>query len=264
MNIALVSLGQLWEDKAGNLDLCEAYVKEASQENVDLVVFPEMTLTGFSSNISSTAEDKSNSETVQNFSHLALKYKTALLFGVVFKDGEKAANNAILVDSQGYLIQEYTKIHPFTFAKEDKYFNGGDRLKTCRFNGLTIGFSICYDLRFPELYSILAKSCDLIVNIANWPAKRVNHWNTLLKARAIENQTFIAGVNRTGVDGNGLEYCESSDIINANGDSLQVVSSWKDMNIYHLDSSFSVEYKKEFNTYRDRKTSLYKKYILEE
>lgn len=263
MNIALVSLDQLWEDKEANVSLCEAYIKEASQKAVELIIFPEMTLTGFSSNISKIAEEKSTSETVRKFSQLAKQYNIALLLGVVFQDGEKATNNSIVIDEKGDLVGTYTKIHPFTFAKEDLCYNGGNSIETCTYKDITIGLTICYDLRFPELYSILAKSCDLIVNIANWPAKRVCHWSTLLKARAIENQTFIAGVNRVGVDGNSLEYCKCSEIINANGDSLEATSSWKDMDVYTVDTLFTSKFQELFNTYRDRKTSLYKQYMLE-
>ncbi len=262
MKIALVSMDQVWECKVENLKLCETYIQKASDEGVDLIVFPEMTLTGFSFNVSKVAEDKENSFTVAKFSLLAKKYSISILFGVVFK-GDLASNNAIMIDRDGEIIETYVKIHPFTYAKEDSYFSEGDRVVTCKLHGLTIGLTICYDLRFPELYSILADSCDLIVNIANWPAKRVDHWNCLLKARAIENQRFIVGVNRVGTDGNKLQYCKSSQVINANGDTVKVSRSWKNMDICDLDINFTTEYQKTFNTYGDRKTLLYKQWMTE-
>lgn len=257
MKIALVSLNQIWEDKKANLDLCESYTQKASLENVDLIVFPEMTLTGFSINIMFTAEDENTSETVKSFSALAKKYSIALIFGVVIKDGDKAFNKAIFISKQGDLIGDYSKIHPFSFAGEDKYFNGGNKLSVVKFEDMNIGLTICYDLRFPELYSLLGRKCDLIINIANWPSKRTDHWNTLLKARAIENQIFIAGVNRIGIDGNGLEYIESSNIFNANGEKLDF-EQVDDMKIYEINKVWTKEFKEKFNTTIDRKIEFYK------
>jgi omega-amidase len=260
MKIALVSLNQIWEDKKANLDLCESYTQKASLENVDLIVFPEMTLTGFSINIMFTAEDENTSETVKSFSALAKKYSIALIFGVVIKDGDKAFNKAIFINKQGDLIGDYSKIHPFSFAGEDKYFNGGNKLSVVNFEDMNIGLTICYDLRFPELYSLLRRKCDLIINIANWPSKRIDHWNTLLKARAIENQIFIAGVNRIGIDGNGLEYIESSNIFNANGEQLEF-EQINDMKIYDLDINWTKSFKLKFNTTNDRKVEFYKEIL---
>jgi omega-amidase len=260
MKIALVSLNQIWEDKKANLDLCESYTQKASLENVDLIVFPEMTLTGFSTNIMFTAEDENTSETVKFFSALAKKYSIALIFGVVIKDGDKAFNKAIFINKQGDLIGDYSKIHPFSFAGEDKYFNGGNKLSVVNFEDMNIGLTICYDLRFPELYSTLSEKCDVIINIANWPAKRVDHWNTLLKARAIENQLFVIGVNRIGIDGNELEYRESSNIFNANGEQLEF-EQINDMKIYDLDINWTKSFKLKFNTTNDRKVEFYKEIL---
>ena len=257
MKIATVSLDQIWEDKEANLMLCEEYIKVASGESVDLVIFPEMTLTGFSTNITQIAESDSSSETIEKFRSLVLRYSIAIIFGVVIKDGDKALNRLVFIDKNGIILAKYSKIHPFSFSGEDRYFNAGDRLETVEFLGAKIGFTICYDLRFPELYTALAKECDIIVNIANWPSKRVEHWNTLLKARAIENQLFIVGVNRTGKDANNLEYVESSRVLNANGESLEA-KSIKNMKIFDINTSWTKEFKNNFNTTRDRKIEFYR------
>lgn len=260
MKIALVSLKQIWEDKKANLDLCEKYIQEASEQNVDLIIFPEMTLTGFSNNISFTAEDFDESETIKSFLVLAKTFKIGIIFGVVVLDKDKALNKSIFVNKDGKIIGDYSKIHPFSFAGEDKFFNAGNNLETVIFGDFKIGLTICYDLRFPELYSGLATKCDLIVNIANWPLKRAEHWNTLLKARAIENQIFIASVNRTGIDGNGLEYIESSNIFNANGDKLDFVQ-YEDIKIYEIDTNWTREFKSKFNTTNDRKIEFYREIL---
>ena len=192
---------------------------------------------------------------------MAKKFQIAILFGVVINNGKKALNRAVLVDSDGTISGSYDKVHPFSFAGEDKYFNAGYKLGIIHFQGYKIGLSICYDLRFPELYSAMAKECDMIVNIANWPKKRVDHWSTLLKARAIENQIFIIGVNRIGQDGNGLEYEESSRIYNADGEALQPVKVYREMKIYSIDMYFTEVFKQKFNTTNDRKTEFYKEIL---
>ncbi len=261
MKIAVVSLDQVWEDKEANLKICKEYIRTASQQKVDLIIFPEMTLSGFSTNIELIAEDKKENLTIENFSKLAKKYSIAMIFGVVIKDREKALNQAVFLDNKGKVIAKYNKIHPFSFAGEDRYFNAGEQLGICNFQDYKIGLSICYDLRFPELYSAMAKECDAIVNIANWPKKRVVHWNALLKARAIENQVFIVGVNRVGIDGNGLQYQESSEVYNANGESLKPENTYKNMKIYTVDRKFTEEFKQKFNTTNDRKPNFYKEII---
>jgi len=260
MQIALVSLNQIWEDKKANFELCESYILEASKNQVDLIIFPEMTLTGFSNNISFTAEDFDESETIKSFLALAKRFSIGIIFGVVVRDKDKALNKSIFVNKDGEIMGDYSKIHPFSFAGEDKFFNAGNNLETIVFGDFKIGLTICYDLRFPELYSGLATKCDLIVNIANWPSKRVEHWNTLLKARAIENQIFIAGVNRIGTDGNNLEYVESSNMFNADGEEMKF-EKYEDMKIYEIDTNWTKEFKSKFNTTNDRKVEFYKEIL---
>lgn len=258
MRVALVSLNQVWENKGENLQACRHFVQRAKAQGAELVIFPEMTLTAFSMSISNTAEDSGSSATVESFKGLAREFQIAILFGVVYVDGNKATNNAVLIDSSGAVKASYRKIHPFAFAGEDKAFNGGIEIISVQFGDMKIGLTICYDLRFPEIYSALGNQCDLIVNIANWPARRVNHWNTLLKARAIENQVFMVGVNRTGVDGNGLEYQRSSQVINPNGDLLEPLFSEDEMDLFEITPSFISQFRQSFSTRQDRKPALYK------
>ncbi len=261
MKISLVSLDQQWEDKARNLQLCEEYILSASKDGVDLIIFPEMTLTGFSFNISEISEERDYSNTVNSFEMLAKKYSISIICGVVFKEGNKATNNCIYISSKGVLEKVYTKIHPFTFAGEDKYYVAGSALSKIDTTNAKIGITICYDLRFPELYSSLSSDCDIIVNIANWPQKRVEHWNTLLKARAIENQTIIIGVNRVGFDGNSLQYEKSSAIFDANGDKINHIKEFNDMDVFEIDIRKTGKFQNSFNTFRDRKTELYKEIL---
>lgn len=258
MRIALVSLDQVWENKGENFSNCRLAVQNAKVQGAELVIFPEMTLTGFSMNISDTAEDRTKSPSVELFQQLARESRIAIIFGVVLQDGNKAINNAILVDSEGVIKGNYSKIHPFSFGGEDKLFNGGDQLCLAKIGEITLGITICYDLRFPEIYTALGKHCELIVNIANWPAKRVEHWNTLLKARAIENQIFVIGVNRIGTDGNGITYLKSTKAVNPGGDQIVPICSGEQLDVFDIEPNFVAQFRQLFSTTQDRKTALYK------
>jgi omega-amidase len=258
MLIALVSLNQVWENKGQNFQACRSFVQRAKAQGAELVIFPEMTLTAFSMNTGDTAEDTATSVTVELFKKLAQELQISIIFGVVFRDADKATNNALMVDSAGNIKGNYSKIHPFTFAGEDKVFNGGNEICIVKLASMTLGLTVCYDLRFPEIYSALGKQCNLIINIANWPARRVDHWNALLKARAIENQLFVLGVNRTGTDGKGLEYVKSSQVINPNGELMTPVVSEDELDIFDIDPEFVGKFRQTFSTTPDRKPVMYK------
>lgn len=258
MLIAIASLNQSWEDKTTNLISCKELFHKAQSHKAQLIIFPEMTLTGFSTNIEMTAEEPDASPTVESFSRLSNEFGIGGLFGVVFKQHEKAANNAIFLDKMGETIGKYQKIHPFSFSGEDKFFDAGKEILSVDFGQLKIGVTICYDLRFPEIYSALGVKSDLIVNIANWPAKRIEHWTTLLRARAIENQVFIAGVNRIGTDQNGLNYVKSSIIVNPNGDILKPIHTEEQLDIYEVDKAALTVFRTGFSTTHDRNPEFYK------
>ena len=258
MLVALVSLNQAWENKDKNFQACRSFAQRAKAMGAELVIFPEMTLTAFSMNIGNTAEDYANSLTVESFKELAQEIQVAIIFGVVFRDADKATKNVLLIDCNGKIKGRYSKIHPFTFAGEDNFFNGGNEICVAKLEMVTIGLTICYDLRFPEIYSALGMQSDLIINIANWPAKRVDHWNTLLKARAIETQVFVIGINRTGTDSKGLEYVKSSQAINPNGELLSPEASDDELDVFDIDPELISKFRQTFSTTQDRKSEFYK------
>lgn len=261
LRLALVSLDQKWEDKDYNLARCRQFAEHARACGASLIIFPEMTLTGFSMNIADIAEDAQASPTIGRFREMARSVGIAIVFGVVCREGGKAANTLVFLSSKGRSLARYVKIHPFTFAGEDKHFVPGDRLTQARIGAFTIGFTICYDLRFPEIYTALSKRCNLIVNIANWPRRRIRHWRTLLQARAIENQLYMVGVNRTGVDGNGLEYEKSSLAIDGNGDVLAPLHTGPELDVYELSAATLKDFRRQFATVQDRVPELYRSLI---
>ena len=199
MKISLVQFSPEWESKSQSMKKILSILKRKSDLG-DILIFPEMTLTGFSMNASSMAERMCN-QTIAFFSGIAQKYQSDLFAGLIEKEGRNYFNTLVHIDSKGKFKTKYKKIHPFSYSKENKFYKAGNRIIITKVHGWKIGLSICYDLRFPELYRLYAKEkVDLIINIANWPDTRIEHWRTLLKARAIENQCYFAGVNRVGND----------------------------------------------------------------
>lgn len=259
MIIALASINQYWEDKVANKIVSFKVIEESQKYNTELIIFPEMTLTGFSMNTDKTAEDIENSESISWFKTQAKSQNLNIIFGVVLKSGMKAKNYLYFIDKNGFVLTDYAKIHPFSYSAENQFFLEGNELKyTMLLNKYMIGCSICYDLRFPELFQALSKHCEVIVNIANWPQKRVDHWRTLLKARAIENQIFMIGVNRTGVDGNNIEYVKSSTIFDANGIELIPFHSSEVLDIYDVAFDEVNMLRDKFPVKKDRKIEFYK------
>ncbi len=198
MKAALLQYSPAWEDKYQNKNKIQSFLKDL--ERVDLLILPELTLTGFTMNADKYCEELSG-ETVQFYQKLAGQYKINIIGGLIEKDSGNIYNSLVHCGIDGKLIAWYRKIHPFSYSEEDKYYSRGNEPVVTEINELKTGLTICYDLRFPELYRSYGKNkVDMIINIANWPDTRIDHWRTLLKARAIENQCYIIGVNRVGDD----------------------------------------------------------------
>jgi predicted amidohydrolase len=125
---------------------------------------------------------------------------------------------ALLVSPQG-AVTRYAKIHPFSYAGEHEHYAAGERVVTADVEGLRVTPFVCYDLRFPEPFRLAAPETDLFAVVANWPDERREHWRTLLRARAIENQAYVAGVNRVG-DGGRLHYTGDSAVLSPLGETL--------------------------------------------
>ncbi len=199
MKIGLLQYSPVWEDKEANKEKITSLLEEENSD-VNLLIFPEMTLTGFTMKSDKFAESLQG-ESFAYFATLAEKFKCDVIAGIIEHSSGKYFNTLIHIEKSGKLKNHYHKIHPFSFSNEDKHFSAGDKAVITTISDWKIGLSICYDLRFPELYRLYGKEkVHLIINCANWPDTRIEHWRSLLKARAIENQCFVAGVNRVGDD----------------------------------------------------------------
>ncbi|HKB85571.1 MAG TPA: carbon-nitrogen family hydrolase [Ignavibacteriaceae bacterium] len=222
MRVGLIQYDPEWENKKMNSDKI-SWLLSHNYEKQELLVFPEMTLTGFTMKAAEYAEEL-NGESFSFFSELAKKYTAHILAGIIEKSEKKYYNSLVHINPEGKLLKTYRKIHPFSFSAEDKNYAKGEETVLTKINDLNTGLSICYDLRFPELYRQYAKKkADMIVVIANWPDTRIEHWRTLLRARAIENQCYVLGVNRVGNDPE-LKYIGYSAVVDPMGNEIISVS----------------------------------------
>ena len=201
MQLHLFQTDIRWEKPEKNKDWLLAEVGELKPNPGDILILPEMYATGFSMNVGKTVEPKHEGEPNIEFLHyLANSTGCCVVGGVATQSDTHYHNEAIATFPDGK-NQRYQKYQLFTAGGESKVFTAGEDLLNFQWQQWCVGLSICYDLRFPEIYRSLAlNGAELIVNIANWPRRRINHWVQLLAARAIENQCYIAGVNRVGED----------------------------------------------------------------
>jgi predicted amidohydrolase len=245
-----------WEQPAENFRRAEARAKEAVDEGARLVVLPEMFATGFSMNaklISGFAE-----ETRRFLSDLSVRLGVFFLAGYAEPGDPKPANAASILDPSGSEILHYRKIHPFTLAGEDEHFLAGDSVATVEIEGVRVTPLICYDLRFPEPFRAVAANTYLFCVIANWPESRRFHWSTLLKARAIENQAYVLGVNRTGT-GDGLDYTGDSVLLNPLGEELATVEPGSEGCCSgDVDAKEVARIREQFSFLRDRRPEVFR------
>jgi predicted amidohydrolase len=223
MNVACCQFDIGWEDKPANYLRVERRVREANLAPGTLLLLPEMFATGFSMDADAIAE-LPDGATAGFLANLARGHGLYVLGGVVLANEDSTQpprNEALLFAPTGEQISRYAKVHRFSFAREDKHYAAGDAPVFCTIDGWNVQPTICYDLRFPELYRAPGvRGAELICVIANWPAARDSHWMAMLKARAIENQAYVAGVNRCGRDPN-VEYSGHSQIISPRGQVIE-------------------------------------------
>lgn len=264
MKVALTCMDIEWENKPVNRDKCVELIKRASLCGARLILFPEMTLTGFTMNVEKCGEEYPY-ESMDFFLELSNKYSIGIGFGYIEKVGLKGKNHFALVD-QGTLLSDYVKIHPFSYGNEDEYYEAGTELVSGVCDDMNFGMFICYDLRFPEIFMESAKVNNVLAVIANWPQPRVKQWEALLVARAIETQSIVLGVNRMG-DGGGLHYDKSTFAIDSYGEKITPVDEQKvgqdQVLIFELDLESASDNRSGFPVHKDRKPSLYQTFYKE-
>ena len=218
-----------------------------------------MTLTGFSINVELIGEKEN--KTIDFFRKICIDNNINVGFGWVKKINSSGENHFTIINYKGEIISDYIKIHPFSFSNEDKHYLSGEEIVKCTIDNTKLASFICYDLRFPEIFQCVSNDVDIIIVSANWPQNRSEHWKTLLKARAIENQVYILGVNCVGkID--GLYYSGDSCIIDPNGQVIESIENVEGIIYGMIDLKEIIALRKSFPVKSDRKNQLYNQFMI--
>lgn len=252
LSITLVQSDIVWENASANLKNFDRQLE--NQNTGDIIILPEMFNTGFSMNAEKLApEAKATLEWMKEKAH----EKGALVMGsMIVKEKDNYFNRMYWVFPDGS-FGYYDKVHPFRMMEEDKYFAAGKSRKVFEWKGWKILPLICYDLRFPKLSlnrydgGAVGFDYDLLVYVGNWPAARISAWDTLLKARAMENSAYVASVNRIGSDINGISFNGHSNIYDPRGDQFAETFDVETVTTIVLDKKNLEAYREKFPTHLD-------------
>ena len=248
LRVTTVQSELAWEDPAANLGMFDRKLNTLKGET-DLVVLPEMFSTGFSMTPGRAAQTM-ESDTVKWLGKKAAALDIHLVGSVMITEKGQFYNRLMWAEPSGKL-HTCDKRHLFRMAGEDKVYTGGNALLTVSLKGWNIRPFVCYDLRFPAWTRNLDNAYDAAVFLANWPAKRAGHWRALLKARAIENLSYVIGVNRVGQDGNGLAYSGDSTVIDPVGNVLFDISDESAVRTVVLSREILEKWRRDFPAWMD-------------
>jgi len=252
LKVAGVQMDVAWEDRGANFEKVRKLGLRARDEGAGLLVLPEMFATGFSLNPAVTAEEPKG-ETPTFIGELARELGLAVVGGYVQKRRQgRGANVALAVDGRGAVLAEYAKTHLFSFMDEHLVHEAGAGPRSFTLDGVEITCFICYDLRFPELFRLVAAETRLVLVIASWPAARQRHWDLLLPARAVENQLYVVGVNRVG-RGGGLDFAGGSAAYDPLGRQLSHAADAEGLILAEVDPAAVVDVRVAMPFLRDRR-----------
>ena len=254
MRVAGIQFDTVWEDPAASMERATPWIAAAAAAGARLCVLPEMFGCGFSMAAQRFAE-ASDGPTSCFLAEQARRHNMWLCGGVPEQARDTALpfNSLVLVGPGGQLFR-YRKIHPFTYAEEHKHYGAGTEFVTVHVEGLRCTLFICYDLRFANEFWATAHDTDCYIVAANWPARRREHWKTLLRARAIENQAWLLGVNRVG-GGGGLHYSGDSQIIDPSGELVATAAAQETMIMADIDAETVQQTRQSFPVLNDRRST---------
>ena len=218
MKVIACQLDIVWENRAANHAKVRQLLEQAAPPPGSLVVLPEMFASGFS--MQAAAISDSRARETQGFLADTAQTLGIYLVGGLVTDGSAGLgrNECVGYDPQGREFVRYCKLHPFTLGGESAHYEAGEKIALFEWGGFQVAPFICYDLRFPEIFrAAVRQGANLFLVVANWPVARIAHWNALLKARAIENQAYVVGVNRCGQDPQ-LSYSGQSQVVSFTGE----------------------------------------------
>lgn len=247
LRITTVQTPLHWESPVANLEMLEVQLR--TLEATDVIILPEMFTTGFTMNTSAVAESMTG-PTIKWLSDQAAKHEAVVTGSFVVKEEQQFYNRLVWMRPDGS-YDVYDKHHLFTLAKEDLAYTAGQKKLITIWKGWKICPLICYDLRFPG-WSRNMEDYDLLLYVANWPRPRATHWKSLLVARAIENQCYVAGVNRVGKDEKGLDYSGDTSVIDYSGNVYYQLTD--EAGLYTVELSYDEQqtFRQKLNFLKDR------------
>lgn len=251
MHVAGVQLDIAWEDKKTNFARVRTLVHAARLPRGAFLLLPEMFATGFSMNVAGIAE-AAGGETETFLAGLATEFGLTVCGGVVTRAADgRGLNQSVTFAPDRSLVSRYSKIHPFSYGGETQHYAPGTEVLTYAAGAVQVAPFVCYDLRFPEIFRSAAKrGAQLLTVMANWPEPREAHWLALLKARAIENQAFVIGVNRCGRDPK-LAYSGRGQVIDPKGNVLADGGTSEGVFGAEVDLASLLQYRKDFPALQD-------------
>jgi predicted amidohydrolase len=256
VRIALLQTDIAWENVEENHRRATRRLSEAAAGGARLAILPEMFSTGFSMDARRIAQPPGGPS--ESFLREQAKSLGLWILASIPEAGEPSPRNmALLVSPQGSVVR-YAKIHPFSYAGEHEHYAAGDRVVTADVEGVRVTPFVCYDLRFPEPFRVAAPDTDLFAVVANWPDERREHWRALLRARAIENQAYVAGVNRVG-DGGRLHYAGDSTAVSPLGETLAEGDDKERILFFEVEPSRVAEARTRFPFLADRRPAAYRR-----
>ncbi len=253
LNIAIVQFDIVWNKMPENLSKIDAFLESMSKDT-DIVVLPEMFATGFSVSSNQSEEYVENSITLDWMIQSSARYKCALCGSIAMMDQGRLFNRFYFVKPDGE-FQFYNKRHLFRMSDEPKKYTAGVENIVVNYLGWKFRLAVCYDLRFPVWLKNSSKfegnEYDVLLIVANWPASRSFAWKTLLSARAIENQSYVVGVNRIGVDVNGNNHSGDSLVCNYIGEPIVEAESSQGIFVCQLKMDDLILQREQFNVALD-------------
>ncbi|MDO6390455.1 amidohydrolase [Pontibacter sp. BT731] len=248
LRITIIQTALHWQDAPANRNMFSEKLATVAPAT-DLIVLPEMFTTGFSMDAAGLAED-AEGPTLQWMQEEAARYSAVLTGSVMVKEGDNYYNRLYWVRPDGS-YEHYDKRHLFRMAKEHHSYTPGKEKLLIELKGWNICPLVCYDLRFPVWSRNTNSQYDLLLYVANWPKPRANAWSTLLQARAIENLSYVVGVNRVGTDGNGHPYSGDSAIIHPKGHKLLETTEAEGIHTITLSKQELTDFREAFPAHLD-------------
>jgi omega-amidase len=261
--LCAAQLAGFWEEPKASLEKARSAVRTAADTGASIICFPEQYATGWDP-LAATHIQSVDGTIVSGFQRLARDHGIAVLGSFRERHGPSPLNTAVAIDARGRIAATYSKIHLFSPGNEQQAFSAGNRPATFTVDGICFGISICYDLRFSELFAAYASlGTDAVLVPAAWPCERIRHWELFIRTRALEHQIVMAGINTTGDTPVG-QYCGGSMVADPWGEILCRAGEGEGLIMATIDPSTISEARERLPIHSDRRSDLYKQFLHKE